>query len=534
MLRLSAREVGSGGSRVTNRICGNCRHFKSIQGATAGHCTNPLVVSHQGGLVMYREAEIGCRRGWKQDLWEPAGEPTDSADVQGDRMAAESDSKRAISWVNQAPSQPLDLEPIEPKGARQPLSDDDLLNPLRAPNAREAMRRAREVRKRELNAETRREPSGRPSFTTGEDSVIDERPVPLERMPQPIVPPVSAEEVRKHVDDARRSGRGFDRPMNISFRDDDDLFTTVPEQSEQRADSGLLAEPPVDAVIAEPRASYTEQPSDPADEWEANEYFEAEEPELQPPLTAAAPASVESDAVDWQETEEPASWDDPAWAQQAPWVNDDLLLDPAPQPRPKRRGLLGSLLHRREAAARGELRRDDELLAWESQHQPEAWPEPAPWPGEQPPAYAEPAYTDELRDEVIAPRSGDIAQLPPFPYDTDEESGEDYLLADSTFGEREEDDLDLARVPRICETCRYLRSGPNGPTCGAVYAQTYRRSIDLQRLSCASSIGAWWLPSDEYWESRVDISHHGDPTPLLEQYAIRLEERGNDDDLHTT
>jgi hypothetical protein len=60
------------------------------------------------------------------------------------------------------------------------------------------------------------------------------------------------------------------------------------------------------------------------------------------------------------------------------------------------------------------------------------------------------------------------------------------------------------------------------------------RIIDLQRLSCASSIGAWWLPSDEYWESRVDISHHGDPTPLLEQYAIRLEERGTDDDLHTT
>lgn len=512
---------------MTNRNCGSCRHFKSIDGASAGHCTNPLVVSHQGGLVMYRAAEIGCRRGWKQDLWESIAGQTDSADVQGDRMAAEADLSRALAWVNQAPSEPIELEPIEPGGSRQPLSDDDLLNPLRAPNAREAMRRAREQRKRELNAETRREPSGRPSFTGGEDSVIDERPVPLERTWQPIMPPVSAEEVRKHVDEARRGERGFERPMNISFRDDEDRFTTVPQ-------------PPAEGGADTSREPYAEAMYVPETGWGDDRLLDQEETFDQPPVAASSEQPAEDAYADWPETDETEAWNETTWPEQAPWAGDDVLLDPIPQPRPRRRGLLGSLLHRREAAARGELRREDDLRIWEEQQrQAEAWPESAPWPEDEPASntermYADSAYLDEVRDETIPTRGADISALPPFPYDTDEEGGEDYLLADSTFGEREDDDLGLARVPRICETCRYLRPGANGPTCGAVYAQTYRRIIDLQRLSCASSIGAWWLPSDEYWESRVDISHHGDPTPLLDQFAIRLEERGNDDDLHTT
>lgn len=514
---------------MTNRICGNCRHFKSIKGATTGHCTNPLVVSHQGGLVMYREAEIGCRRGWKQDLWEPIGEQTDGADVQSDRMAAESDAGRAISWVNQAPRKPVELEPIEPKGARQPLSDDDLLNPLRTSNAREAMRRAREQRKRELNAQTHREPSPRPSFSAGEDAVIDERPAPIERTSQPIVPSVSAEEVRKHIDRARQAGRDFERPINISFRDDDDRFTTIPEQVEPRTHAN--EQQPVDAVIDERGTPYAAQDDG---DWEEDRYYQAEEPIDRSSLAASSAPTIEEEAADWQEAVEPSAWEDsPDWAQQAPWVEDDLLLDPSPQPRPRRRGFLGSLLHRREAAARGELRREDDLRVWESRQQSEDWLEPEPWRDEQSAAYAEPVYIDESREETIPSRGGDVAKLPPFPFDTDEEGGEDYLLADSTFGEREDDDLGPARIPRICETCRYLRPGMNGPTCGAVYAQTYMRLVDLQRLSCASSIGAWWLPSDEYWESRVDISHHGDPTPLLDHYAIQLEERGNDDDLHT-
>lgn len=488
---------------------------------------------------MYREAEIGCRRGWKQDLWEPAGGSVETPDVQNDRIAAESDPGRALSWVNQAPRTPVELDSFEMKGDRPTLSDDDLLNPRGTRNIREAMRRAREVRKRELNASSRRDPSSQPTFTgegvAGEDSVIDERPIPFEHPRQPMVPPVSLEEVRRHVDDARRSERGFQSPTNVSFREDEDRFSARPDRNEIPAED--VSAPAPSAPVEEPLAAerpYAEPEYAQSERWDEGDRFESDEP-YEAPLAASRnnDAWAEDTYADEQQPSEPDGWGETIWSQQAPWAGDDVLLDPIPEPRPKRRGLFGSLIHRREAAQTGHLSREEEMRAWESDEPEAAWPESDRWQTEQPSAYAEPAYAAELRDEVIAPRSGDAAQLPPFPYDTDEESGEDYLLADSTFGEREEDEIDTARMPRICATCRYLRPGPNGPTCGAVYAQTYRRIIDLQQLSCASSIGAWWLPSDEYWESRVDISHHGDPTPLLEQYAIRLEERGNDDEVHT-
>ncbi|CAN5692841.1 hypothetical protein BH09CHL1_BH09CHL1_34160 [soil metagenome] len=526
---------------MTNRNCGNCRHFQMIKGAPAGHCTNPLVVSHLGGLVMYREAEIGCRRGWKQDLWESSDDLAETPDVHDERIAARADRDRADFWANQTPSEPEELDSFEAMGDRPILSDDDLLNPRGTRNVREAMRRAREVRKRELSASSRRDPSSQPTFTAegvaGEDSVIDERPVPFERPRLPIVPPVSLEEVRKHVDDARRTGRDFETPINVSFREDDDRFSELLDPNGAMGNEAAPLSPVPYASLAEagvpeaPYAAASEYAE--ADRWDDGDLYESDEPYEAPVAASEAySASVSIDYRDELQPTEPGGWGETIWSREAPWAGDDVLLDPLPEPKPRRRGIFGSLLHRREAAQSGHLSREDEMSSWENSR--EAWPAAESWQSEQPGVYAEPAYAEELREDIVAPRTGDSAQLPPFPYDTDEESGEDYLLADSTFGEREEDEVDTARLPRICETCRYLKPSPTGPTCGAVYAQTYQRRIDLQRLSCASSIGAWWLPSDEYWESRVDISHHGDPTPLLEQYAIRLEERGNDDDLHTT
>jgi hypothetical protein len=497
------------------------------------------VVSHLGGLVMYREAEIGCRRGWKQDLWEPGGELAETPDVHDDRIAAEADRGSARAWANETPSEPEELDSLETKGDRPILSDDDLLNPRGTRDAREAMRRARDLRKRELNMNSRRDPSDRPILSgeglAGEDSLLDERPIPYDRPRQPIVPPVSLEEVRKHVDDARRTGRGFETPINVSFREDEDRFSQRLDRNEVSAAEVTPPAPiPYASSLEDSDVPYAESEYVERDRWDDSEHYESGDA-YEAPL-AASDAYPAPNTGEYRDEPQAAAgaWGETIWSREAPWAGDDVLLDPLPEPKPRRRGIFGSLLHRREAAQSGHLSREEEMRSWESADSRESWPQTEPWRAEQPGAYAEPAYTEESRDDLFVPRTGDLAQLPPFPYDTDEESGEDYLLADSTFGEREEDELDTARLPRICETCRYLKPGPTGPTCGAVYAQTYQRRIDLQRLSCASSIGAWWLPSDEYWESRVDISHHGEPTPLLEQYAIRLEERGNDDDLHTT
>jgi hypothetical protein len=496
------------------------------------------VVSHLGGLVMYREAEIGCRRGWKQDLWESDNGLVETPDVHDDRIAAESDRDSARFWAKETPSEPEELDSFEAKGDRPILSDDDLLNPRGTRDAREAMRRARDLRKRELNMNSRRDPSDRPILSgegrVGEDSVLDERPVPYDRPRQPIVPPVSLEEVRKHVDDARRTGRGFEAPINISFREDEDRFTERLDRDAIVANEAIPSSAIPDASREDDGNLYAASEFLESDRWNDSDQYASEEPYDAP--IAASEMQPSPEAVDYAnelQLTDQGGWGETIWSREAPWAGDDVLLDPLPEPKPRRRGIFGSLLHRREAAQSGHLSREDEMRAWESVDSRDTWSE-AETETWQPGVYADPAYTRELREEIVAPRTGDLPQLPPFPYDTDEESGEDYLLADSTFGEREEDELDTVRLPRICETCRYLKPSPTGPTCGAVYAQTYQRRIDLQRLSCASSIGAWWLPSDEYWESRVDISHHGEPTPLLEQYAIRLEERGNDDDLHTS
>jgi hypothetical protein len=471
---------------------------------------------------MYREAEIGCRRGWKQDLWEARSDGETITDEASGQVAAAADPNSANYWIDQSPR--LSTDQIDIQEDRPLLSDDDLLNPRGTRNAREAMRRAREARKRELNASSRRDPSELPTFTgdavAGEDSVIEERPIPFERPRQPLVPPVSLAEVRKHVEDARRAGR-HEAPLNISFRDDDTRFTEIPELPD-------FSEETQPEVTPQPRY---------ADSVESELTVEFDAAENEPvefaPVDEARPAPTEDLEIGddvWEDGTPTEPWGT-VWADQAPWPQDDVLLDAMPQPRQKRRGFLGSLLHRREAAAGRPIRREEEIEAWEAADQEDRWSEPEPWTG-QPAVYAESDRFTEPRDEVVPPRH-DQVQLPPLPYDA-EEGGEDYLLADSTFGERDDDDAAIDRMPRICQTCRYLRPGINGPTCGAVYAQTYRRIVDLKQLSCASSIGAWWLPSDEYWESRVDISHHGEPTPLLDQFAIRMNERETDDDLHTT
>lgn len=76
-----------------------------------------------------------------------------------------------------------------------------------------------------------------------------------------------------------------------------------------------------------------------------------------------------------------------------------------------------------------------------------------------------------------------------------------------------------ARFPRCCATCRDFRRVGDGTRgwCVNPHAFTERRMVQSDELSCRSSIGAWWLPSDELWLERVDMTHHGRPTPLLDE-----------------
>lgn len=90
-------------------------------------------------------------------------------------------------------------------------------------------------------------------------------------------------------------------------------------------------------------------------------------------------------------------------------------------------------------------------------------------------------------------------------------------------GEPELPDL-LPRVapelPRMCRTCRDFRPTEGGERgwCTNPWAFSHRRMVDADELPCLTSIGCWWLPNDDVWLEQADISSHGQPTPLVDQW----------------
>jgi hypothetical protein len=45
--------------------------------------------------------------------------------------------------------------------------------------------------------------------------------------------------------------------------------------------------------------------------------------------------------------------------------------------------------------------------------------------------------------------------------------------------------------------------------------------VHPDELACASTIGVWWVANDDWWLQRADISHHGCPTPSVDQHLGR-------------
>ena len=82
----------------------------------------------------------------------------------------------------------------------------------------------------------------------------------------------------------------------------------------------------------------------------------------------------------------------------------------------------------------------------------------------------------------------------------------------------------IAGVPRCCDTCRDFRRDPEGKEgyCGNRDAQIPQTMVKSHELACRSSFGVWWLPTDETWLERADVSHHTRPTPYLDELLAGL------------
>ena len=513
---------------MTERNCGTCRHFVRIESAASGHCTNPLVVSHQGQLVMYRSGEIGCRRGWKQDLWEASDEASEPV-AAASGFDVPVDYGRAAAWADSAPQRTTLHDNLLDSDL---LDDEDLLDPRRTRDIREAMRRAREMKRRDQLSASRREPFDQPMLgaepVSGEDSVVHVEPAPRESMNQPIVPPVSADEVRRRVDEMRQARRYNDPPPSIHFGQYDDHFS-------DRDESPIVPLLPEDSRLRSPRWSdrsddrsvSVDGPSEhrtmAATPYEDVRDLEDLEPIDSPAVDArgfANESHLRNDSRFDFDTDEEAEW-----PEQAPWV-EDVAYDDWQHERPKRRSWFGNLLHRQPRPQ--PIDRHDSAFAWEPElEEIDDFVADEPLAAEA--AFERPVERPRYDDRQV-PRAPAGAQLPPLPYKDEDELQDDYLLAEGRFGDAEEEDPQARQIDHICATCRYFR--PDG-TCGNAFAFTYRRRVSEEYLSCASSIGAWWLPSDHYWESVVSFTHHGQPTPLLERYEIQANSPETDDEVRT-
>ncbi len=81
----------------------------------------------------------------------------------------------------------------------------------------------------------------------------------------------------------------------------------------------------------------------------------------------------------------------------------------------------------------------------------------------------------------------------------------------------------LCRLVQRCGTCRDFRPADGGERgwCNNHFAFDHRRMVQPDELACASTIGDWWVANDDWWLQRADISHHGCPTPAVDEHLGR-------------
>ncbi|MCM8745633.1 hypothetical protein NET03_03720 [Thermomicrobium sp. CFH 73360] len=121
-------------------------------------------------------------------------------------------------------------------------------------------------------------------------------------------------------------------------------------------------------------------------------------------------------------------------------------------------------------------------------------------------------------------QSGETQPLPLVPDPAEPTESIDAIEGSSAADVPPDAQAVLAALPRICRTCRDFRPTGDGRTgwCGNSYAFPERTLVDANKLTCAGTLGSWWLPSDEWWLQQADISHHGQPTPHVDEFLRQL------------
>jgi len=486
---------------VSKRHCGSCRFFKDAGLAGSGWCHHPQRRTTSDLLIMVRKNELACRDQWARDLWEP--EAGSEASQRGAPPAAVRSlgpvppaTAKEIAAVVQAgtlpPATPVGQSslptpvaedvvlsearvalPADPPPAWRWQAEEETASPAREADTKAAIKKAREAyRERNRKVAARSESdfnSAEPTASVLADgslsSSLTERAGP-DRAPD--VDPSDS-------DVPAPSGAESDATVleRVDPGAEDSGQTSRAELAQPRSNESP-AEPPETAGRAEPDSPWLA--SDLAGP--RADHGPAATPHRLPPSEHARRRSwwrgrAPAEAFPINDGELPGGDSDPVFDESEMTAAGEIRLTAATEQGPPR--------HRRG----GPTQIDDAITA------------------------SAPAPEEDQRFEAAEP-----ADLPP-------DDAIDALVATAEpaawgFG-----------LPRLCRTCRDFRPAEGGERgwCANQWAFTHRRMVAADdEVPCDSTVGDWWLPVDEVWTAGVDVSAHGQPTPLLDAFLPHLRE----------
>lgn len=464
--------IRSQGYMMVKRKCGTCKYFQDRGLASSGWCRHPERCDIQD-MVLVRKAELACRNGWDRDLWEPAAASEAPARV---------DESSHLQIPNPPPSMrrtpvrsltPVVL-PAAPKMSDQGDLYTDKITSIR------------------MSAPPRPE---------GRQQRVESLPV-MHAVPQHH-PGLSPEESRRAVREERK--RREEARKAEMRQEKETIVRTIGElldeaeddqssgQLERPADGHLRSQPPIRPSTPPiqsmgPAADST--PMTPAPRGDTTSHS-----------TVTFPAS-------------PPRFDSPASSAGARGRRDDVHSTTLPSAL-----LRGSekKIQKTEPLPQLDL---DSRVADKSRNHPAD-----DFRGMQ---QVRSGGRDRFQAPSLGPHSGERPGS-----GTSLQVGAGTVPTRSTIQPApipmalEHDPIDVSPVlknaTRCCDTCRDFKRAGDGTTgwCANPYAFPERRMVHAKELACRSSIGVWWLPHDDLWLDRADVTHHGRPTPNLDE-ELRL------------
>lgn len=460
---------------MVKRKCGTCRHFKDGGIAGSGWCHHPArrELHH---MVLVRKTELGCRNNWDQDLWEPASGlapdagdggtviPDPSTPVQPPATGGYSSTGSAPASAGDMFTDKLTSITMVPPRVRDTAAPEDAAAQQPEPVERSDVRAARRRRLEQLE----RERQQRQREQSDEARRLLERPddQPQRNEQAPASQPPSAPRRASDPRTARSEPSG--RMAN------DDEQRRPPERERPRVSPPPPVSPRVVGFVRDESVQFGASPSS-FHTGRGTSDRVAERPRFTTEVDRRAPQHKPQPPDDFAET-------------------DDLPI----------------------AEVRAQTRRGPESLAAATSVTVPSLQEEPVAAGEaiEPPIDDRDPGWRVWAGQIGNHRADDSVQEASSP--SAHVAGEIATprIPDNPAGVRQHP----PRVPRCCATCRDFRPVGEGSTgwCANPYAFDEKRMVESSGLACHSSIGCWWLPSDEVWLDKADTTHHSRPTPLLD------------------